>query len=410
VVRTDSPVAREELERLVHEYRRLREEHRRAQRGSRTRRRLGARLRELELRFEQLLAIVPLDDAARRRWRDHLRHDAPEPDQPPESEPLRLEQGASVHVPPRRRETDVSVHVRGLSARARLDLENTLAALEHVAPRPLLHARGSLERLRDRALERPVVAKAELDLGVRAVRAHAAAATAAEAVDLLEARLRRSLRELADRSVTARRDEAPTPRPTFADRPAVERRLVRRKSFAAGPVTPEEALWEMRLLDHDFHLFTDATAGEDSLVYVREDGTLGLKRIAGGGVYVQPFLIDPEPAPTLDVEAAIALLNATDERLLFFVDRETGRSAALYRRYDGDYGLITTRESVPGALELACAQCGRVLPDDAQEVARWRHGYLALAGELDEVSAAMLLCPECADEVTEERYDSGGGD
>lgn len=408
MVRTDASGAREELERLVHDYRRLREEHRRARRGSRTRRRLGARLRELELRFEQLLAIVPLDDSARRRWRDHLRHDAAAPDEPPESAPLRLEQGAAEHWPSPP-ETAVSVHVRGLSAHARSDLEETLAALAHAAPRPPLHARGSLERLRDPALERPVVAKAELDLGTRAVRAHAAGTTAVEAVDLLEARLRRSLRELGDRDASARRDEAPPPRPQFAERPPADRRLVRRKSFAAGPATPEEAAWEMRLLDHDFHLFTDVAAGEDSLVYLRADGTLGLKRIGGGGAYVEPFLIDPEPAPTLDVEGAIALLSATDERLLFFVERETKRGAALYRRYDGDYGLLTTRESIPGALELACAQCGRVIPDDAREVARWRHGYLALAGELDEVSAAMLLCPECAEEASSGGYDPGGG-
>jgi hypothetical protein len=409
VGRTDAPVAREELERLVHEYRRLRDARHRAGRGSRTRRRLGAHLREVEVRFEHLLALVPLDDADRKRWRGHLRHEAEEPDVPPESALLPLEQGASVPWPATTQPCAVSVHVRGLPARARADLEEMLAGLEHVAQRPLLHARGSLERLPDPALERPIVAKAQLDLGVRRVRAQIAAASAAEAVDLLEARLRRSLHELAEREVSARHDDLP-PRPEFAARPTAERRLVRRKSFAAGPVTPEEAAWEMRLLDHDFHLFTDATTGEDSLVHVRGDGTLGLRRIAGGGAFVEPFLIDPEPAPTLTAEGAILLLNATGERLLFFVEHETGRGAVVYRRYDGDYGLVTTRESVPGALVLACGQCGRPLPDDVEAVARWRHGYLALAGELDEVSAAMLLCPACATEATGGGYDAGEGD
>ena len=51
-----------------------------------------------------------------------------------------------------------------------------------------------------------------------------------------------------------------------------------------------------------------------------------------------------------------------------------------------------------------------MLPDDPAEVARWRHGYLALAGELDEVSAGMLLCPACTQEAAGGGYETGTGD
>lgn len=59
---------------------------------------------------------------------------------------------------------------------------------------------------------------------------------------------------------------------------------------------------------------------------------------------------------------------------------------------------------------LACAQCGRPAPDDERELARWRHGYLAARGELDETSAPMLLCPDCTEEAVGGGYDAGVGD
>ena len=50
-----------------------------------------------------------------------------------------------------------------------------------------------------------------------------------------------------------------------------------------------------------------------------------------------------------------------------------------------------------GALRVhaECAQCGREAPEDPAELAVWRHGELASQAELDEVAAAMILCPEC---------------
>ncbi|HKI91070.1 MAG TPA: hypothetical protein VJ986_02110, partial [Gaiellaceae bacterium] len=88
MVKADAPVTRDELEQLVHEYRHVRDEHRRARRGSRARRHLGSRLEELRARFEHLLTATPVDDETRRRWRDHLRHGAPEPDEPAGFAPL----------------------------------------------------------------------------------------------------------------------------------------------------------------------------------------------------------------------------------------------------------------------------------------------------------------------------------
>ena len=55
---------------------------------------------------------------------------------------------------------------------------------------------------------------------------------------------------------------------------------------------------------------------------------------------------------------------------------------------------------------LACAQCGRPLPADQGELARWKQSALA-AAELDEVAAAMLLCPECVEDDRAGEYEEG---
>ena len=44
---------------------------------------------------------------------------------------------------------------------------------------------------------------------------------------------------------------------------------------------------------------------------------------------------------------------------------------------------------------LTCAQCGRAL-SDAEELERWRPSELVAAGAPDEMTAAALLCPDCA--------------
>jgi putative sigma-54 modulation protein len=53
-------------------------------------------------------------------------------------------------------------------------------------------------------------------------------------------------------------------------------KIVRRKQFEMTPMTPEDAALKMDLLQHDFYLFTNCETGKASVVYVREDGHLGL--------------------------------------------------------------------------------------------------------------------------------------
>jgi hypothetical protein len=50
--------------------------------------------------------------------------------------------------------------------------------------------------------------------------------------------------------------------------------------------------------------------------------------------------IVPAPVPRLTVGGAQEWLDLTDDHFVFFVDAVTERGSVLYRRYDGNYGLI----------------------------------------------------------------------
>ena len=56
----------------------------------------------------------------------------------------------------------------------------------------------------------------------------------------------------------------------------VEPRIVRTKQFQMKPMGPEEAVLQMELLDHDFYVFTSADTGDINVVYRRRDGDYGL--------------------------------------------------------------------------------------------------------------------------------------
>ena len=57
--------------------------------------------------------------------------------------------------------------------------------------------------------------------------------------------------------------------------------LVKTKQFSVKPMDVEEAALQMELLGHDFFLFTNAESGRASVIYRRRDGQLGLIEATG---------------------------------------------------------------------------------------------------------------------------------
>ncbi|MFN8035330.1 MAG: sigma 54 modulation/S30EA ribosomal C-terminal domain-containing protein [Acidimicrobiia bacterium] len=234
--------------------------------------------------------------------------------------------------------------------------KDKVSHLFRMAAGPVLHATVRLTQEADPARERRAVAEATLDVDGRFARAHVSAPTMHEAVDLLEARLRRRLLMLAERAESKRlrhrggrehewrRGDARTHRPQYYERPIDEREIVRRKSFELDELTVDEAAFEMELLAHDFFLFSELATGVDSVVYRRRDGSFGLLQPAGTRADLTACVASvhhgDRVAGNLTDAEAVELLDLTDDPFVFYVDEATGRGRVLYRRYDGHYGLV----------------------------------------------------------------------
>lgn len=253
---------------------------------------------------------------------------------------------------------NVEVTTRGSVAPGMAELASEkVAALESALRRPLAGGRVVLLQEENPRISQSARAEGEVWLEGSPIRGRVAAETMTQAINDLADRLQLQLRRHADRLATRRRVTAEVgegewrhaawlpPRPPRSWRDPGERKVIRRKTFAAEPVDAIEAAAEMSVLDHDFFLFHDVDTDADSVLYRRDDGRLAV--------------IAPQDVPAPDdlgrddivrehsrysgplaLADAVSEMDELDHRFLFFVDAASGRGAVLYLRYDGHYGLI----------------------------------------------------------------------
>ncbi|HVB45920.1 MAG TPA: HPF/RaiA family ribosome-associated protein [Streptosporangiaceae bacterium] len=230
------------------------------------------------------------------------------------------------------------------------------------AHEPVLFARVKLTLSADPAVERPAIAQVNVDLNGRPIRAQANAATMRDAIEMLSDKLRIQLRR-AERNWAAihgglparepepgewRHQSIPAQRLPYFPRPVDERSVVRHKSYGLAKLTPDEAVADLELLDYDFHLFTERSTNEDSVIYRADDGYRLAQvhpRPSRLGPTENPMTVSDVPAPRIDVADAETRLGAFGQPFMFFVNSRTGRGNLIYHRYDGDYGLITPADS-----------------------------------------------------------------
>lgn len=233
-----------------------------------------------------------------------------------------------------------------------------IAALERYVPRGFLFAEVHLAHRPDQSPA--YVGHAMVDVQGTMLQARTSADSPHECVDLLEEQLAQSLQRLRDRLVSRRQEPETTPpgqwrhgalpteRPRHFPRPAEEREVVERVTHARSRVTPEEAAFDLELLEDDFLLYADVGAEADAVVRRRDGGeTLGVSAVGADpspsedGPY--EFVVEPRP-PRLALDEAIERLRVGDEPLVFFEDVTSGRGAVVYWRYDGHYGLVRPRD------------------------------------------------------------------
>ena len=228
-------------------------------------------------------------------------------------------------------------------------------SLLRFASEPVLSARVTLAVSADPAVPRRAVAQATIDLNGRTVRAQAVGETMRAAIEHMAARLRvrldRSARNWAARRGTLpvpqhgewRHQSIPAHRSGYFPRPAAVRAVIRRPGYASHPLTLDEAVAELDLLDYDFHLFTERSTGQDSVLY-RVGDRYRLAQVRPNPDDLGPLpgavTLSEHQAPVLTLAEAIGRLEWLGQPFVFFVSPETGRASLLYHRYDGHYGLV----------------------------------------------------------------------
>ncbi len=111
------------------------------------------------------------------------------------------------------------------------------------------------------------------------VRCKVAAPDGYVAIDRAVEKLEKQLRKL--KTKLERRQHGGTKRDAEGLREAVasngrEPEIVKVKQFAVASMTPEDAAVHIDLLGHDFYLFTNSESGNAAVLYRRDDGDYGL--------------------------------------------------------------------------------------------------------------------------------------
>ena len=95
-------------------------------------------------------------------------------------------------------------------------------------------------------------------------------------VDKLERQVTRYRNRGRSRRRRAARSNGPAPEGMPAMNEDVEPTIVKTKNFGVSPMSADEAVLQLELIGHDFFVFRNAASGEVNVVYRRRDGQYGL--------------------------------------------------------------------------------------------------------------------------------------
>jgi putative sigma-54 modulation protein len=126
------------------------------------------------------------------------------------------------------------------------------------------------------------VAEATLFINGTVLKAREASADMYASIDKMADKLERQVRRYRGRQIDRWQGQVKNAPPppgvpeASEEEEDLEARIVRTKQFQMKPMGAEEAVLQMDLLDHDFYVFTSAESGEINVVYRRRDGNYGL--------------------------------------------------------------------------------------------------------------------------------------
>ncbi len=166
-----------------------------------------------------------------------------------------------------------------VSARTEEFITRKLSRLERHLSEPV-EARVELTQENTRKADQRHVVQVTLHKNGTIVRAEERAADLKVAVESVTDKLDKQLRRYKDKQVRKRRagtEEVEAVENEIAEGEIdFEPRLVRTKRFHTAPMSTDEAIDQMELLGHSFYLFMNQESGDLNVIYRRNDGNYGL--------------------------------------------------------------------------------------------------------------------------------------
>jgi putative sigma-54 modulation protein len=141
-------------------------------------------------------------------------------------------------------------------------------------------SRAEVELIHERnpSISEPEVVEATLFINGSVLKAREASEDMYASIDRMSDKLERQVKRYRGRQIDRWHGQLKNhvPEPEDAVPEEIESKIVRTKQFQMKPMSAEEAVLQMELLDHDFFVFTSADTGDINVVYRRRDGDYGL--------------------------------------------------------------------------------------------------------------------------------------
>ena len=157
--------------------------------------------------------------------------------------------------------------------------EQKLAKLERQLNDPRVELELAVER--NPSIAANHVAEATIWTHGPVLRAREASSDMRASIDQLVEKLERQVTRYRTQGRTRRRKAARAANESAEEVMSVvadeeEPLIVKTKQFTVNPMTPEEAVLQLELIGHDFFVFRSADTGDVNVVYRRRDGNYGL--------------------------------------------------------------------------------------------------------------------------------------
>lgn len=95
-------------------------------------------------------------------------------------------------------------------------------------------------------------------------------------IDEVTEKLERQVKKYKEKLVSHRKAEGKVEAVSPESAPPETGKIIKNKRFELKPMSPDEAAMQMELLDKDFFVFTNDTSGDINVIYRRKDGNFGL--------------------------------------------------------------------------------------------------------------------------------------